>query len=65
SSIIILIVGIDKNERVAILNTAGPFHTSKLSECSEKLKEVYVRLSKKQLKTVESVCMQYGIKLFD
>jgi len=27
-------------KKVAILNTAGPFHTSKLSECSAKLKEV-------------------------
>lgn len=26
-------------KKVAILNTAGPFHTSKLIECSEKLKE--------------------------
>jgi len=27
-------------KKVAILNTAGPFHTSKLSDCSAKLKEV-------------------------
>lgn len=26
-------------KKVAILNTAGPFHTSKLTECSKKLKE--------------------------
>ena len=41
------------------------YHIKKDMYHSEKLKEVYVRLSKKQLKTVESVCMQYGIKLFD
>lgn len=37
--------------KVAILNTAGPFHTSKLTECSKKLKE---ELDKTTINTKDS-----------
>lgn len=44
-------------KKVAILNTAGPFHTSKLSECSSKLKEVLdsTTINSKKSKVVKNL----------
>ena len=41
------------------------YHIKKDEYHSMKLREVHNSLSKKQLKTLESVCSQYGIRLFD
>ncbi|MBQ9539162.1 MAG: hypothetical protein IJU95_07810 [Treponema sp.] len=41
------------------------YHIKKDRRHYEKLLEVYGTLSKKQLKTIESVCSQHEIKLFD
>lgn len=44
-------------KKVAILNTAGPFHTSKLTDCSIKLKEELekVNLNNKDIKVVKNI----------
>lgn len=44
-------------KKVAILNTAGPFHTSKLLECSKKLKEELdkININKKDSKVVKNI----------
>ncbi len=49
-------------KKVAILNTAGPFHTSKLTECSKKLKEELDKttINAKDSKVVKNIDgMQY------
>lgn len=44
-------------KKVAILNTAGPFHTSKLTECSKKLKEELdsTKINLKDSKVVKNI----------
>ena len=54
-------------KKVAILNTAGPFHTSKLTECSKKLKEELdsTKINLKDSKVVKNKMMIFQIFLLN